>query len=85
MIYARAMKRSSIALVFVLGCFSGGFASRMADSPASAQGGPARWEYNCGTNADVTSMNQAGALGWELATTTTHGNDLLYCFKRPRA
>ena len=79
------MKRSSIALVFVLGCISGGVASRVVDSPARAQNGPMRWEYNCGTNADGKAMNDAGAQGWELATTTTRGNDVLFCFKRPSA
>ena len=79
------MKRSSIALVFVLGCIGGGVASRMADSPARAQGpgAPTRWEYNCGTNADNKAMNDAGAQGWELVSTSSRGNDVLFCFKRP--
>ena len=81
------MKRSSIALVFVLGCISGGVAGRMADSPASAQapGARVRWEYNCDVNPSLKQLDDAGANGWELVTTSTVlGNgDINYCFKRP--
>jgi len=81
------MNRSSIALAFVLGCVSGGVASRIAE-PAARAGAPGavqRWEYDCGNNPPMAELNAAGAQGWELVSTTQlrRNNDVMVCFKRP--
>jgi hypothetical protein len=90
------MKKHSLmaAGLFVLGCATGGAASRMVN-PARAQAdGPAsdqqRWHYRCIKQSDVASIqaeaNQLGKQGWELAAAALSGTssfaDPIWCFKR---
>jgi len=77
------MKRSlSLALLFVLGCATGGVASR-AIPQARAGTAPQRWEYFCMDDARLDGLNQAGRAGWELVTMyETHNWDQVVCFKR---
>jgi hypothetical protein len=68
------MKHSGIiAIVFIVGCATGGVAAQLVVPPVRAGTSPARWEYHCvrvGTEGGhVTStLNQLGAAGWELAS-----------------
>ena len=59
-----------IAIVFVVGCATGGVAAQLVVSPVRAGTTPTRWEYHClsiGTGNGVTStLNQLGVEGWEL-------------------
>lgn len=70
------MKQSGIiAIVFVVGCATGGVAAQLVVPPVRAGTSPTRWEYQClslGTEGrGVTStLNKVGAEGWELATFT---------------
>ena len=90
--YARAMKRSYVAMVFVLGCISGGVAGRVAEPAAHAQtpAGVTRWEYDCGKNPSMKQINDAGAQGWEMVAISpvngggsmAYTNELTICFKR---
>ncbi len=64
-----------IALVFVVGCATGGVAAQLVVPPVRAGTSPTRWEYQCaviqpkGEAAAVTSaLNAAGEKGWELAS-----------------
>ena len=75
-------------LVFLIGCAVGGAASRLAAPPALAQGTP-KWEYFCIDESEDEELiskraNQAGAQGWEMVSAGTEGNNLFWCFKRPR-
>jgi hypothetical protein len=76
----------TIAAIFVLGCVTGGIAGRVAVPPAHAAAGVPRWEYNCGMNASVAQLNEAGAEGWELVTAAAVMQNSVpsvgYCFKR---
>jgi hypothetical protein len=68
------MKHSAIiAIVFVIGCATGGIAAQLVVPSARAGTSPTRWEYQCaqvGSAAtDVTTaLNRLGAEGWELAS-----------------
>ena len=68
------MKQSGIiAIVFIVGCATGGVAAQLVVPPVRAGTSPTRWEYHClsvGTEGGrVTStLNQLGAEGWELAS-----------------
>lgn len=82
--------RLSIALVFVLGCVVGGASSHFVVPPARAQVDTGRWEYFCFSgNVDPTDMmlrlNEAGAQGWELQSSTpigSIGSSASHCMKR---
>jgi len=85
------MKRSvQLAVLFLVGCATGGVASRIAIPPARAGTSVQQWEYTCLKNADTSTMNSAGREGWEmLSSMPVQGaggitNDFWYCFKRPR-
>ena len=87
-----------LAVVFVLGCFASQVVrevvvprpvqAQTADGGAAPAG--AKWQYGCteigwhhddpAEIADV--MDRWGALGWEVATDYTHGEDAVYCFKQ---
>jgi hypothetical protein len=62
-----------IAIVFVVGCATGGVAAQLVVPPVRAGTSPTRWEYQCARigspAADVTAaMNKLGAEGWELVS-----------------
>lgn len=75
--------RGFIAIVFVIGCATGGVAAQLVVPPVRAGTSPTRWEYQCvesrAEGSDVTStLNQLGLQGWELAsmgTRYTFGSD----------
>lgn len=85
-------QRIALALVFIVGCATGGVAAQLVVPPVRAGTAPTRWEYHCddeGTTEKLTeALNEAGAAGWELAgLTTDHKADLgsfkhMYCTKR---
>jgi hypothetical protein len=78
--------------VFILGCATGGAASRyVGTAAAAAPAGVTRWSYACFKDDDVKSIqeraSQAGETGWELvASSLAGGHDMsspIWCFKRP--
>lgn len=85
------------AIVFVVGCMTGGVASQMVIPKARAGTTPPRWDYFCKEAEDsvpLAEMNKSGAEGWELVSVSTakfehkFNNDYeaattVYCFKRP--
>lgn len=66
------MKQSWIpAIVFVIGCATGGVAAQLVVPPVRAGTAPTRWEYQCvESDKDVltSTLNQFGAQGWELVS-----------------
>lgn len=90
------MKQSGIiAIVFIIGCATGGVAAQLVVPPVRAGTSPTRWEYQCAV-ADrerdedkpvVAALNKLGAEGWELvsaAPRTVGGtvHSYLLCAKR---
>jgi hypothetical protein len=89
-------QRGFVAIVFLIGCATGGVASQLAVPPARAGTTPTRWEYLCQEGADklVTALNRAGAEGWELTAMIPmlqsrsavggelHVDLIVTCFKR---
>ena len=84
------------AIVFVVGCMTGGVASQLAIPKARAGTSPAHWEYFCKESEEsvpLADMNKAGAEGWELVTVSTttlstvyavlEAAAMVYCYKRP--
>jgi len=71
------MKQSGIiAVVFIIGCATGGVAAQLVVPPARAGTTPTRWEYQClsigAKGGRMTStLNQLGAEGWELVSMTS--------------
>jgi hypothetical protein len=68
-------QRGFIALVFIIGCATGGVSSQLASSqlivpPARAGTNPTRWEYLCASNSMLLSsdMTRSGSEGWELVS-----------------
>ncbi|HEX3762901.1 MAG TPA: hypothetical protein VHW23_29595 [Kofleriaceae bacterium] len=61
-----------IAIVFVIGCATGGVAAQLVVPPVRAGTAPTRWEYQCatvGVDGGMTSgLNKLGAQGWELVS-----------------
>ena len=85
------MKHSGIiAIVFVIGCATGGVAAQFVVQPVRAGTSPTRWEYECALvqgseSARVTpTLNKLGAEGWELVslTPTQFGQEMMVCAKR---
>ena len=84
-----------IAVIFIIGCATGGVASKLVVSPVRAGTNPTRWEYLCAeTTSDLTTqMSKFGQEGWELASmfpvhqTGSFGSldadHFGYCLKRP--
>lgn len=68
--------RALIAIIFLIGCATGGVASQLVAPvvPAARAGtNPTRWEYFCLTvnhrqGSLTAEMNKAGAAGWELVS-----------------
>jgi len=67
-----AMKRHGfIAIVFLIGCATGGVASQLVVPPARAGTNPTRWEYLCSMQEEgnmTAELNHEGAQGWELVS-----------------
>jgi hypothetical protein len=65
-----------IAIVFIVGCATGGVAAQLVVPPVRAGTSPTRWEYQCVAGAGVhteevtATLNKLGAAGWELASLT---------------
>jgi hypothetical protein len=61
-------QRGFIAIIFVIGCATGGVASQVVIPPVRAGTNPTRWEHICLTitNNLSTRMTEMGAQGWEL-------------------
>jgi hypothetical protein len=62
-----------IAIVFVVGCATGGVAAQLVVPPVRAGTSPTRWEYQCvdaGFRVDDVNgtLNKLGAEGWELVS-----------------
>lgn len=65
------MKNGIIAIVFIVGCATGGVAARLIVPPVRAGTAPTRWEYQCAvadTEFVTPTLNRLGAEGWELAS-----------------
>jgi hypothetical protein len=80
-------------VVFVLGCATGGTASRYVETAAAAPSeSTTRWSYRCFKNDSPPSIqekaNELGNDGWELAASALSGgadmSSPIWCFKRPR-
>ena len=57
-------------MIFLIGCATGGVASRFVTPPVRADTNPTRWEYTCvkiGSKFS-TAMTEMGAQGWELVS-----------------
>jgi len=88
-------QRGFIAVVFVIGCATGGVASQFVAPPARAQSTAPRWEYFCAQSDTISSaqLTKAGSEGWELVGfapvgfTTSFGKQEadkhMMCMKRP--
>lgn len=68
-------QRGFCAIVFLIGCATGGVASQVVVPRAQAGTSPTRWEYFCmktlPNEEQVTAaLNTAGAQGWELVSAT---------------
>ena len=66
------MKRPfTLAIIFIIGCATGGVASQFVVPPVRAGTSPTRWEYVCIASkpgAFDRDLSRMGAEGWELAT-----------------
>ncbi len=79
-----------IAVMFIIGCATGGVASQLVVPPARAGTTPTRWEHFCGeVEYDVLTreLNKVGAEGWEVVSVTARQfvrarSDLVFCAKR---
>ena len=84
----------SLLIAFAVGCGAAQVAPQLIVAPARAGTSPTRWEYDCRQGEDgVTDMaNKLGAQGWELTAAagagagigglSTHGEMMIWCFKR---
>ncbi len=78
-------QRTLAALLFFLGCATGGAASQYVSAvnaqPRPGAAATSRWEYKCVSMALISTVNetanQLGAQGFELVTGAP-----AYCFKR---
>lgn len=88
-------QRGFIAVIFLIGCATGGVASQIVAPSAHAQRSAPRWEYFCAESGTVSSgeLSKSGAEGWELVSfapvlfnTTVGASEaykLVLCMKRP--
>jgi hypothetical protein len=87
--------RGFIAVIFLIGCATGGVASQLVVPPARAGTASTHWEYVCGRVASGSlsaNLNKAGADGWELVSVvpasqdtqfgSTSIDDYTFCAKR---
>jgi hypothetical protein len=88
--------RALIAIIFLIGCATGGVASQLVAPPARAGTTPTRWEHFCSTagpgpDAVTLALNAGGGQGWELVSVTLNSelasyekgrNAFLVCAKR---
>ena len=82
----RLTRSTAVALVFLVGCATGGAASHIVVPKANAQNSQ-KWDHLClfedGDNEDVTAMaKKAGSEGWELVGAGSYSGKV-WCFKRP--
>jgi hypothetical protein len=85
-----------IAIIFLIGCATGGVTSQLVVPPARAGTSPTRWEHFCATvgpgpEAVTIALNAQGGQGWDLVSVTPNdqrtsagaGRDaFLVCSKR---
>lgn len=68
------MKHTGIvAVVFIVGCATGGVAAQLVIPPVHAGAAPIRWEYQClnvpaGDGGVTLTLNRYGLEGWELVS-----------------
>lgn len=87
--------RGFIAIIFLIGCATGGVAAQIVIPPARAGTTATRWEHFCGRiNAGLLTeqLNRAGAEGWELVSVVparqgtemgvTTASEFTFCSKR---
>jgi hypothetical protein len=78
--------RALIAIIFLIGCATGGVASQLVAPvvPAARAGTtPTRWEYHCSTvgpgpDAVTIDLNAGGGQGWELVSVTPNSERTSY-------
>jgi hypothetical protein len=90
----RRFSRSLVgSVVFILGCATGGMASRSVETAAAAPSeGTTRWSYRCFKSDSTPTIQEKaeelGNSGWELAASALSGgadmSSPIWCFKRPR-
>jgi hypothetical protein len=76
-----------IAIVFIVGCATGGVAAQLVVPPVRAGTSPTRWEYQCPVvdkDAVASTVNRLGAEGWELVSIapTQWRSEIMSCAKR---
>jgi hypothetical protein len=94
--YRCAMKQHVwLAVIFIIGCATGGVASQLVVPPVRAGTNPTRWEYLCAeTTSDLTTqLSKFGPQGWELVSMfpvhqtsmfgSTDADHFAFCLKRP--
>ena len=77
--------RALIAIIFLIGCATGGVASQLVApvvSPARAGTSPTGWEYSClttesGADAVTVALNARGGQGWELVSVTPNDQNAI--------
>ena len=87
--------RGLIAIIFLIGCATGGVASQFVAPPARAGTAPTRWEHICGrinSGSLSENLNKGGADGWELVSVVvahqltafgdTTTDEFTFCMKR---
>jgi len=86
--------RAVLAILFLIGCATGGVASRLAVPPARAGTAAVRWEHYCSDvapDALTDDLNKMGVEGWELVSLAPqmkivagHSSDesIVFCAKR---
>lgn len=84
-----------LALVFVIGCATGGVAAQMVIPAARAGTNPQRFEHLCTQGATDKQLAEAGAEGWEMVSAFAsqyrddwqgrhaEARQYAFCFKRP--
>ncbi len=86
------MKHSGIiAIVFVIGCATGGVAAQLVVPPVRAGTSPTRWEYKCAEVEDwpdrgglTPILNNFGEEGWDIASMQRYDSyRYMLCLKRP--
>ncbi len=93
------MKRPfTLAIIFIIGCATGGVASQFTVPPVRAGTSPTRWEYLCTAASRETvgkHLKPIGQEGWEMVSAMVQGFETMkgfgetsqalaytFCFKR---